>query len=213
MNGLPTYQRLDAPKPIFRLPFGKIAVAVVSLPLGAFTFCVLWSVIFDFERSTFTHCDVRNYLPSISAAIGSYNPPKLVWRLAICLHLPPRLAMCKMYLEYYKDAIRMNRRTFAYIACGLNVIENFALLSLSLWTSADDYDLHRNAFITFIVCSEFYMLISYFLNKNGRKLALLAIEEKSLRYKRNLFIINLISFLLAGYCFLRHNDLCEPGGM
>ncbi|XP_036340649.1 post-GPI attachment to proteins factor 2-like [Rhagoletis pomonella] len=211
---LPTsgsYNRLDGPQPLFRIRFGKIAIAVVSLALGSFLFCVIWSLLFEFESSTSTHCDVHNYLPSISSAIGSYEPQKTVWRLAITLQLPARIVVSKMYMQYYKDTIRRNRRVYAVIACLLNMSENLALLSLSLWTSMDNYRIHRNSFVVFIACSEVYMLISYFLNKNGRKVPLLPMEEKSLMYKRNLFITNVTAFILAGYCFLRHNSLCEAG--
>lgn len=207
------YERLDESKKVFfRISFAKLAGIAVSLPLGAFFFCVLWSLKFDFVRSTFTHCDVPNYLPSVSAAIGNYEPQKTVWRLAIFLHLPLRLAVAHMYLGYYREHIRRNRRLFGILACTLNVIEDFALFCLSLWTSADNYEIHRNSFIVFIACSECYMLISYLLNRNARKVVLLEHEEKSLRFKRNLFLINVIAFGLAGYCFMRHNAHCETGG-
>lgn len=66
--------------------------------------------------------------------------------------------------------------------------------------------------MVFIATSEFYMAISYVVNKNGRKLhsKLKPIEVRSLRYKRNLCMINVASFTIAGYCFLRHNAHCEP---
>ncbi|KAL7742427.1 hypothetical protein ACLKA6_019058 [Drosophila palustris] len=209
---LPTYERLNESKKIvFRIKFARLAAIAVSLPLGAFFFCVVWSLQFDFVRSTFTHCDVANYLPSVSAAIGNYEPQKTVWRLAIILHMPFRLAVAKMYMEYYREHIRRNRRMFGILACTLNVIEDFALFSLSLWTSADNYEIHRNSFVVFIACSELYMLISYLLNRNARKIVLLPHEEKSLKFKRNLFLINIVSFGLAGYCFVRHNARCETG--
>lgn len=58
------------------------------------------------------------------------------------------------------------------------------------------------------------MLITYFVNKNARKVmdTVTRIEAKALKYKRNLFATNIISFMLAGYFFLRHNSHCEPGG-
>ncbi|XP_041450694.1 post-GPI attachment to proteins factor 2 [Drosophila obscura] len=209
---LPTYERLNDPKNVFfRLPFAKLALAALSLPLGGFFFCVVWSLLFDFVRSTYTHCDVVNYLPSVSAAIGNYEPQKTIWRLAIFLHLPLRLAVAKMYLEYYKEHIRRSRRLLGILACFLNVVEDLALFCLSFWTSADSYETHRNAFVVFIACSECYMLISYLLNRNARKVVLLPHEEKSLRYKRNLFLVNVLAFGLAGYCFVRHNARCEAG--
>lgn len=123
----------------FHIPFGKFAFAVVSLPFVAFIFCVSWSLIFFFERATSTHCSVRNYLPSISAAIGNYQPQRFVWQVAILLHAFPRLLVALQYLRHYKRIIRNNQRRFAYLAFLLNVIENITLIGLSLWTSIDDY--------------------------------------------------------------------------
>lgn len=208
---LPTYERLNAPKTLIKISFSRLAIGAISLALGAFLFTILWTLMFDFVRATYTHCDVANYLPSISAAIGNYEPQKSIWRLAIILHLPIRLAVAHIYSKYYRDHIRKNRRVFAHTAVILNVIENFALLSLSLWTSSDDYEMHRNSFITFIACSELYMLITYFLHRNGRKLALTELEERSTKCKLYMFLTNLIAFAMAGYFFLRHNAKCEPG--
>ncbi|XP_037928459.1 post-GPI attachment to proteins factor 2-like [Teleopsis dalmanni] len=208
---LPTYKRLDGQKRVAQVSFKKFISIVLSLPLGGFTFCVLWSLIFEFERSTRTHCDVSNLLPSLSAAIGTYEPQKTIWRLAICLHMPARLIIAHLYYKYYRDVLYPSRHTLAKVAYALNVIENLALVSLSLWTSTNDYEIHRNAFVTFIACSELYMLITYILNRNGRRDALLPHENKSNKWKGYLFIINLTTFLLAGYCFIRHNSYCEPG--
>lgn len=37
-------------------------------------------------------------------------------------------------------------------------------------------------------------------------------ERRSLRCKRTLLFVNIVSFWFAGYFFLRHNSYCEPGG-
>jgi post-GPI attachment to proteins factor 2 len=56
------------------------------------------------------------------------------------------------------------------------------------------------------------MCLSYYLSKNGRRdPSLSPIEIRSVNLKRNLFIINLVSILLATYFFVRHNDHCEGG--
>lgn len=210
---LPQYSELGKTgSPKFRINFGKFAVIVVSLPLLSFIFCVIWSILFFFKRSTATHCDVPNYLPSISAAIGNYQPQRFIWQFAICTDIIPRLMIVQMYLQYYTKTIRKNRRNLAYLACFVNVIENFALLGLTLWTSVDDYSTHKFCFLLFILSSELYMFMSYLINKNARKTSTITEEEIiSLKHKRNLFIVNLISFAAAGYFFLRHNFKCEPG--
>lgn len=210
---IPQYKRLgDTEKKLIKIPFNLFAIIVVSLPLFSFIFCVIWSVIYYFERSTSTHCDVRNYLPSISAAIGNYEPQRFIWQLSICLHIIPRFIIARMYFKHYIDIIRINRRSIIYLLYYTNLIENIALLILSLWTSSEHYEIHKVSFIIFIIMSEIYMIISYFLNKNGRKLQILNhIEEKSIKYKKYLCIINITAFSFAGYFFMRHNTYCEPG--
>lgn len=199
-------------KSIVEIPFGKFALFVVSLPLLSFIFCVVWSLIFDYSQSTSTHCRVNNYLPSISAAIGGYQPQRIIWQLAIGLHWIPRLYVIFFYKQHYDRTIRKNRRTLAYIACLLNFVENTALLFLSYFTSVSNYEIHKTSFVVFIVTSELYMLISYFINKNARKLDDFTLNEiKSLKWKGNLFVINLLAFIIALGCFIRHNSHCEPG--
>lgn len=41
------------------LPFERLAKVTVALPLIAFIFCVVWSVIFHFETTVSTHCRVK----------------------------------------------------------------------------------------------------------------------------------------------------------
>lgn len=56
------------------------------------------------------------------------------------------------------------------------------------------------------------MMMSFYLCKHARRDPTLSdLESKSLRYKRNLFVINIVSILLASYFFIRHNDHCEGG--
>lgn len=124
---------------MFRLSFGKFALGVVSLPFAAFIFCIAWSVLYDFTASTSTHCGVPNYLPSISAAIGNYQPQRIVWQSAILLQALPRLLIAHQYVRHYTQIIRGSYRKLAYVACALNTFENIALIGLTLRTSSADY--------------------------------------------------------------------------
>lgn len=133
---------LTSPKAYFlEIPFGKFAMTIVSLPFLSFIFCVAWSVLYFFDRSTSTHCGVPNYLPSISAAIGNYQPQRFIWQCAILLQALPRLLVAHQYLRHNSSRIRRNRRALAYLAFLLNFIENIALVGLSLWNSSEFYGL------------------------------------------------------------------------
>lgn len=233
---LPQYERLDSSKILFRIRFSIYCFAICTLPFLSFVFCVGYSLWSYFERATATHCNVRNYLPSISAAIGNYQPQRFVWQLAILLQVIPRLTVTYQYYGLYEVIVRKNRRPIAYTACIFNVVENLALVGLSLWTSIDNYgktsarmklftkhllielsfhpEIHKTCFITFVATSECYMCMTYFLNKNALKNLgqLPRMQQVSLTLKRNLFAINVTSFFCAGYCFMRHNSRCEPGG-
>lgn len=48
----------DMLKARFALPFAKIAWFTVSVPFFAFIFCITWSIVYNFEHSTSTHCKV-----------------------------------------------------------------------------------------------------------------------------------------------------------
>lgn len=136
---LPQYERLNKTNPIFRISFGSFSLTTVSLPFLSFIFCVIWCLLFFFERSTDTHCKVPNFLPSISAAIGNYEPQRSIWQWAILLHAVPRIFIAVEYLKYHKSVIRKKRHVFVYLTYFLNILENFALVGLTLWTSVDNY--------------------------------------------------------------------------
>lgn len=41
-----------------RFPIPKVAAAASILPLFGFVFCILWSLMYNFRETTFTHCKV-----------------------------------------------------------------------------------------------------------------------------------------------------------
>lgn len=138
---------------LLRIPFNRFAWVTVSLPLFGFLFCVLWSVTYDFEHSTYTHCHVFNVLPSISAAIGSFSPQREVWQLAIGLHAIPRFIVAFMYKKYHKEVLYPWAYSLSTITCALNVIENICLVGLSFWTSSENYRMSVNlALIAMFTC-------------------------------------------------------------
>ncbi|KFM57422.1 Post-GPI attachment to proteins factor 2, partial [Stegodyphus mimosarum] len=120
----------------FRFP--TLAVYTVSLPLTSFFFCVLWSLLFNFESATFTHCRVANYLPSISAAIGSFTPQRYIWQICIAIHSAPRFLVVAMYYSYLCD-ILFNEPIWQWLASViflLQITEVGSLLGLTFVSSS-----------------------------------------------------------------------------
>lgn len=206
------YLPLHHPKKgfVLRLPISKIAWITCLLPFTGFVFCIIWSLMYNFEDSTFTHCKVQNFLPSISAAIGNYRTQRFVWGTAIAMHAMPRFMFAGMYRQYYKDVLNNKAQKLATLACILNVIENLALIGLTFITSAYNYAIHEKCFMTFMVTSELYMALTCYLLTRERRLPSDNVESRSLRYKYQLVAINMTSFAAAGYFFIRHNRHCEP---
>lgn len=126
-------------KRLIRIPFSKFAWITVSLPFFGFIFCVMWSLIFNFDRATSTHCGVFNFLPSISAAIGSFSPQKEVWQFAIAMHATPRFILALMYKKYHKEILFPWAHFLSSFATLLNIVENVCLVGLSFWTSSENY--------------------------------------------------------------------------
>lgn len=216
---LPTYRRLDGSlvtpsgtSVVCRTSIAKLSRVAVGLIFGAFIYSIVWSILYNFEAATHTHCEVRNYLPSVSSAIGNHEPQRTIWTLCIIIHFPMRLIIVQMYFRLYRDHIRPIYQWCVGIVIALSFLENFALLFLSIWTSTRNYEVHKRSFSVFVSCAELYMISTYFLNKHARILPMNSIERRSLDYKRRITIVNLVSLILASYFFYRHNTKCEPGG-
>lgn len=125
--------------PYVRLPFEKFSILTVCLPLFAFLFCIVYSVLFHFENATYTHCHVFNVLPSISAAIGNFTPQRQVWQSAIILQAVPRFSIAAMYWQHHNAVLYPAHQWLGAVACLFNVVENGALIILSFWTSSRHY--------------------------------------------------------------------------
>lgn len=192
--------------------FQTLAVYTVSLPLASFVFCVMWSLIFDFERVTSTHCRVPNYLPSISAAIGSFTPQRYIWQLCVAIHSAPRFLVVTMYYSHLCDVLYKESlwQWLASVIFILQVTEVLSLLGLTFVSSSENFYIHELCFIAFMVSALSNMLLLYLVIKNGCKQKLSALDRLSLKCKFLCGIINISSFFLAVYFYFRHNWYCEP---
>ena len=196
--------KMSNAKPMLRIPFQRLSIGTVSLPLGAFVVCIILSFVFHFERSTFTHCKVWNFAPSISSAIGVLKPQCYIWRLAIALHCAPRFLMALIYFKRLASSLE-NRLKSISLAFWLNVTENVALLVLSFAPSKEDFRLHQVAFVAFIVCSQAYMLLSYRLWSQVKDR-----DPTGHSFKASMLKLNFGFIVTALYWYYRHNTYCEP---
>uniref|UniRef100_A0A915J8P7 CWH43-like N-terminal domain-containing protein n=1 Tax=Romanomermis culicivorax TaxID=13658 RepID=A0A915J8P7_ROMCU len=141
---------------LFSITLPQLALFCCGLPAAAFVICVLLSLMLHFEGATKTHCNVPNYLPSISAAIGDYTPERYVWRFCIALHCLPRLMAAIAYKNFYlrSPMVKMSNakekqsyitysRGFydllCYLICIFHLVENFFLLALTVVSSTENH--------------------------------------------------------------------------
>ena len=186
----------------------------VCLPLFSLTLCILLSIHLHWESSTATHCRVPNYLPSISAAVGNYEPEKYVWRIGIALHSFLRIVIATVYLEFYQEAIALCHAYFRRLVelnFALSVIENLCLLFITYVSSVENYEFHKYSFGGFIFSSLIYQATTCFLFRQLGNVSYSAKNYYSLKRKLLLFVGNLFSFFVCIYFFWRHNKYCEPG--
>jgi len=162
---------------------------------------------------------VHNILPSVSAAVGQLKPQRQVWAAAIGLHAAPRLLMALAYrsvlrkLFPYSGSSRKYAR-LAFFTFWLQAIELFSLVGVSYISSTEDYEKHKFMFGLWVVSSELNMAAVCLLYGSGVDALQFGRddqEKRSLWWKKFFFTINVISVLVAAYCFYRHNTFCEDG--
>lgn len=204
------YSSLD--RPLIRLPFSSFVAGTVLLPVTGFIACILISLMYHFEDSTYTHCQVSNYLPSISAAI-SRVPERYIWRCCIGLHSAPRFLLAATYFNFYRGrfATRLLDLLLSGLALICNLTENTGLLLLTYVSSTETYSVHKNGFIVFIASSLLHMLITCRLWYVIKRHYVNPEEISSYRWKLRLFLFNVSCCLAAAYFFRRHNKFCEAG--
>ena len=164
-----------------------------------------------FQSSTKTHCEVDNFAPSISSAIGSYLPQKYVWQTCIALHIAPRFVFLFLYKNFYETRLSLvnsNVKTCLQIALAFHLLELLSLLGLSLVSSQENFDIHKVCFVTFGVSSLVYFLLTTILWTRCGLSAQTQREIASLRYKKNVLKIFFIFGLAMSYFYYVHNEYC-----
>ncbi|XP_033954036.1 LOW QUALITY PROTEIN: post-GPI attachment to proteins factor 2 [Pseudochaenichthys georgianus] len=197
---------------VIRVSFSTCVVGTVGLPLLGLITCVFISSVFHYEDSTGTHCQVPNYLPSISASI-SLSPECHIWRFCIGLHSAPRLLVAFTYFKFYKTrfASKFSESLLSALNLAFALLENLGLLLLTYVSSSETYFVHKEGFVLFLVSSTIHMLITCRLWKTIKKYSLSPEDAKSHYWKVRFLLLNLSFCAFAGFFFWKHNVFCESG--
>ncbi|XP_052792682.1 post-GPI attachment to proteins factor 2-like [Mya arenaria] len=193
------------------LKFSYFGPLICSLPALATIITVVYSLLFDLDGSTRTHCGVPNFLPTVSACI-SRRPQCYIWRILIALHAAPRFLFAPAWYSYHSQVyVAKGHDLYTFLtkaAIFFYIVENFMLVVLSCVSSTENRAIHENSFIIFIVCSWLFMLTTLYLCKMAARKDLQ--DQKSYRLKKIFAFFNLACFSFATYLYFRHNSYCEP---
>ncbi|XP_014908982.1 post-GPI attachment to proteins factor 2 isoform X1 [Poecilia latipinna] len=212
LQGLLSNLDRDRDRPLIRVQFTSFAVATVLLPLSGLLACLLTSLMYHYEESTYTHCQVSNYLPSISSAI-SREPEIYIWRSCVGLHSAPRYLVTVAYFNFYRGrfSARLPELLLSGLALVSSLAENTGLLLLTYVASTESYKIHKYSFVVFIGCSLLHMLITCRLWFVIKRHYVNPEEKTSFLWKARIFLFNISCCAAAAYFFRRHNKYCEAG--
>lgn len=109
----------------FEIPFRLLAIPTATIQISSLVFCLSWSIRFNFYESTATHCQVENYLPSLSATLD-FTPQREVWRACVCLTGGPRFFISYLYYRLiYKSRLLLLLHWIEIVALiGLSIIDS-----------------------------------------------------------------------------------------
>ncbi|KAK8396817.1 hypothetical protein O3P69_005053 [Scylla paramamosain] len=166
---------------------------------------------------------VYNFLPSISAVTG-VSPQRYLWRVAVALHISPRLLVAWVARAYYNSlaahvpaARRPAYLTLVSVAFYLNLTELATLCGVTYISNKENYReyckqpyaVHEKLFTLFMLVSLVYMLCVIRVLRAVRHTLSPALL-RSFSQKKWLFGIKLASTGGLLFFFWRHRVYCQP---
>eukprot|EP00123_Amoebidium_parasiticum_P006631 comp17541_c1_seq1/m.17107 comp17541_c1_seq1/g.17107 ORF comp17541_c1_seq1/g.17107 comp17541_c1_seq1/m.17107 type:complete len:250 (-) comp17541_c1_seq1:363-1112(-) len=182
-------------------------------PVAGLLFCIIYSLMYNFDDVNNTHCKVANIVPSLSSCIGNHHPQVYVWRMAVAVMLGQRLVDSFAYHTYLNTG-PVRRSTYHHSLNHLHLFlmltENMALVLLTYVSSTENHPVHVAAFTTFITSSQLHMGLLAYLYKLSKGGMMIEEEHRSYRWKLQCLQVNVTVMALACYLYYRHNTYCEP---
>ncbi|BFZ24460.1 hypothetical protein BsWGS_27499 [Bradybaena similaris] len=199
------------------IPMWPFALATVSLPGVSLAVCFVTAFIFRFDDVNETMCNVKNFIPSISAVTG-ITPQAYLWRTCIALHSAPRFALSLIHYNYYASRIpyvqhhRQSKYRFLIKTnFWINFVENSALVLVAYITNRENYPIHEKIFIVFMVTSLCYMLLNTILFNWSRDGVFSQTEKVSYWWKKVMFVSISIATIGLLFFFYLHRVHCAVG--
>ncbi len=171
----------------------------------------------DLPRAIATHCNVYEFLPTVSSSIACCFPQSLIWQFCFGLTSFPRYIFGYLQMKYRISRSYMAFPKFYVLAERTNGFVHFLELTcLLLLTYISLHEMewvHVYLYFGFIIFSMLHMLFTVGIDYMwphticGRLTEL----QKKLRAKRlRWFLINILSFFISIYLYFRHMKVCEP---
>ncbi|XP_018011968.1 post-GPI attachment to proteins factor 2-like, partial [Hyalella azteca] len=155
----PPPQEVQVKQVLFSLRWRVMCQILLALPVIGIFVCLITSMIFHSDHINNTVCKVYNFLPSISAVTG-VSPQRYLWRVAVALHISPRLLVAFVSKSHYESLgcilsppQRPAYQSLVRAAFYLNLVELGTLCGVTYISNKENYPVHEKFFTLFMLVS------------------------------------------------------------
>ena len=142
--------------PLFQVPAPWMTIFASLCPFLGLLSCFLIAAIFHAEDTTWTHCRVYNFMPSVSAAIGNNAVERVIWKLAVAAHnIFTILDSFIMYANLRRHGAGLLASRFCFLT---KVFCCLALYLLTFVSSTESMPMHATGFICWLVFGSVYQV-------------------------------------------------------
>nr|CDS16002.1 Frag1 DRAM Sfk1 [Echinococcus granulosus] len=185
----------------------RVLPALAALPVMSLIICVTWTIVEDPSGLTRTHCAIPNYIPSLSASVAS-GLRKRIWIGSIGFSCAVRIFVNSTYnftlshLVYAPNCMGFLLQVHYW----LHLVEILCLFSLTIFTSRENFQIHRNAFSLFVISCALFGFLDLHVLRGLRSTCPSLIH--SIKWKHHFYAIMTVSIVLSAVCYLLHNRYC-----
>jgi len=191
--------------PLFQVPAPWMTIFASLCPFLGLLSCFLIAAIFHAEDTTWTHCRVYNFMPSVSAAIGNNAVERVIWKLAVAAHnIFTILDSFIMYANLRRHGAGLLASRFCFLT---KVFCCLALYLLTFVSSTESMPMHATGFICWLVFGSVYQL-SFLLTV--RSLPDFKMEPHASRFIFWSYFVYFACFPLAIFWYWLHHETCWP---